>query len=153
MQTKSLSLSGKIQDKSSSSEFSSKQPLAEDHKDLKKFLAFAIDKMVETVKEEGKCTDMSQKVEAKLKQRYNFDGEGMTRLYNTVFWTLTSENRIISCDNDNKLGMIWVLSKENEEKIKVDKEKIVDEILGKYEEYISSNIKLHNLNLNPELQK
>jgi hypothetical protein len=161
MQTKTLSLSGKTQDKTSSSEFSNKQPMAENHADLKKFIVFAIEKTVEAVKENKHCTDLSLRVEDKIRQAYGFKGEALARLYNPIFWHLTITE--IKCQDgktktvrealipsgqdptDHNIGAIWQFSNGAEEKIKKEKKEIAEEILEKYMEYLQSNIKLHKV--------
>jgi hypothetical protein len=164
MQTKALSLSGKIQDKTSSSEFSNKQPLAEKYPDLMKFIVFAIEKTVETVRENKQCTNLSLMVEDKLRQTYNFDKLAIARLYNPVFWHLTitelkyQDGKVNTVrealipsghdPTDHKVGMIWQFSNGAEEKIRKEKKEITDEILEKYIIYLQSNIENFKINFN-----
>jgi len=163
MQTKVLSAPGKIQDKISSSEFSSKQPLGENHADLRKFLVFAIEKTAEAVKENKHCTDLSLRVEDKISQIYGFKGEALARLCNPVFWHLTiteikyQEGKIETIrealipsghdPTDNKIGMIWQFSNGAEEKIRKEKEKIAEEILKNPSilKYLQSNIEIFKI--------
>ena len=162
MQNETLKKTEKTQAQSSSSGFSSKLPLSENRADIKKFLVFAIEKTVEIVKENKQCTDLSLRVEEKLKQIYGFDKLALTRLYNPVFWHLTITE--LKCQDgkintvrealipsghdptDHNIGMIWQFSNGAEEKIRKEKEKIAEEILKENLEYLQSNIELFKIN-------
>ena len=146
------------------SSFSNKIPLSEDHKELKQFLILSIEKTIETVKETPPCTDLSIAIEEKMKKIYGFDGLAMSRLCAPVFWHLTLDE--IKCKDGNvtvlreapiptgiskdpKIDkMIWCFRNGAEEKIQNEKEKLADEILELYFEYLRANIEKYNINLN-----
>ena len=144
--------------------FSNKTPLSENHKELKQFLILSIEKTIETIKETPPCTDLSIVVEEKMKKIYGFDGLAMSRLCSPVFWHLTLDE--IKCKDgsvtvlreapistgiskDPKIGkMIWGFRNGAGEKIQNEKEKVADEILELYFEYLRANIEKYNINLN-----